>query len=437
MACPKNRLAQNVCTRIDPFEVCMSRAKLQDLNHVFEHRVETEGKPTTDQKNSGRCWLFAALNCIRIPFIRHYNLDDFEFSQTYMFFWDKIERSNHFLNTIAHLAMAGEPLDSRLMGCKLADPINDGGQWHMFVNLVNKYGLMPKKCFPESFCSSKSIRLNTILKSKLREFAMELRELAQNAVDVSALHQRIVEQMRDVYRVVAICLGIPPQTFTWEYQDKAKKYARIGPVTAQQFYQEHVAKCYNVQDKVCLVTDPRPDNPYERAYTIEWLGNVVGGDGVLYNNQRVELLMGLVMQSIRDGGEAVWFGCDVNKRYSMKAGFEDLLVHDFQTVFGLDVQLGLNKADRLKYGESAMTHAMVFTGVSTNSENQLTKLRVENSWGEDSGDKGYIMMSADWFREFVYEIVVDKKYVSDEVMKVFHMEPIVLPAWDPMGTLAE
>ncbi|KRF94065.1 bleomycin hydrolase isoform X1 [Drosophila mojavensis] len=433
---PKNLLAQNVCSRVDPFDVCLSRKTLETTNHVFNYKVETEGKPVTNQRSSGRCWLFAALNCIRLPFMKNYNLDEFEFSQAFLFYWDKIERCNYFLNNIVKTAKRGEKVDGRLVSFLLLDPTSDGGQWHMLVNLITKHGLMPKKCFPESFSCESSIRMNAILKSKLREYARHLRVLLEKQPSDEEITCKIQEQMSEIYKVVGICLGIPSETFTWEYYDKSKNYQSIGPISSLEFYERYVKPHFNVEDKVCLVTDPRPTSSYDQVYTVDCLGNVVGGRPVLYNNQNVDLLLAMVTKSLK-AGEAVWFGCEVSKRFASKQGIEDVDVHDFKLVFDIDIQTTFSKADRLIYGESAMTHAMVFTAVSVDKNGVAQKLRVENSWGEDRGEKGYLVMCADWFREFGFEVVVDKKYVPEDVMRVFDMDPIVLPAWDPMGTLAQ
>ncbi|XP_017852552.1 bleomycin hydrolase isoform X2 [Drosophila busckii] len=433
---PKNLLAQNVCSRVDPFDVCLSRKALETTNHVFNYKVETEGKPVTNQRSSGRCWLFAALNCIRLPFMKNYNLDEFEFSQAFLFYWDKIERCNYFLNNIVKTAQRGEKVDGRLVSFLLLDPTSDGGQWDMLVNLITKHGLMPKKCFPESFSCESSLRMNAILKSKLREYARHLRVLLDSQPSEEAINAKIQEQMAEIYKVVGICLGIPAETFTWEYYDKSKNYQSIGPISSLEFYERYVKPHFNVEDKVCLVTDPRPTSSYDQAYTVDCLGNVVGGRPVLYNNQPVELLLTMVTKSLK-AGEAVWFGCEVSKRFASKQGIEDMDVHDFKLVFDIDIQTTFSKADRLIYGESAMTHAMVFTAVSVDQKGAAHKLRVENSWGEDRGEKGYLVMCADWFREFGFEVVVDKRFVPENVLRVFDMDPIVLPAWDPMGTLAQ
>ncbi|KAK9753189.1 Peptidase C1-like family [Popillia japonica] len=454
----KNILAQNVCSRTDPFDVCLSRKQLEGTQHIFNHKVEPEGKPMTNQKNSGRCWIFAALNVMRLPFIKNLNLEDFEFSQGYLFFWDKVERCNFFLNNMVEVARRNEPVDGRLMSFLLHDPTSDGGQWDMFVNLVNKHGLMPKKCFPEAFSCESSTRMNQILKSKLREYGKAIRELISSGASDGAVQALIEQQMENIFRVVGICLGIPNETFTWNYYDKNKifhsigpitplefyvKHSRenkifhsIGPITPLEFYVKHVRDLYNVDNKVCLVTDPRPANEYGKAYTVDCLGNVVGGRKCIYNNQRVETLLDLAAQSIREG-DAVWFGCEVGKRFAGKQGIQDLDIHDFTLVFGVDIQTTMSKADRLLYGESAMSHAMVFTGISTNPDGSVSKLRVENSWGEERGEKGYLVMTTPWFHEFVFEVVVDKRYVPVDILAVFNQEPIVLPAWDPMGTLAK
>jgi len=244
--------------------------------------------------------------------------------------------------------------------------------------------------------------------------------------------------MLEIYVIVGVCLGIPPETFTWEYYDKNKKYNSVGPVNGLEFYQKYVKPYFNVDDKVCLVTDPRPSNEIGKGYTVDCLGNVVGGRAVFYNNQPVDVLIDLVAKSIK-AGEAVWFGCDVGARFARdQGGVEDLEILDYKTLFNFDVGLGLSKADRLIYGDSLMTHAMVFTGFSNDDKGYVSKFRVENSWGEGrGGEKGYLFMTCDWFRQYGYEVVVDKKHVSADIMKVFDTKPIVLPAWDPMGSLAK
>ncbi|XP_015371568.1 PREDICTED: bleomycin hydrolase [Diuraphis noxia] len=431
----KNVLAQNACSRVSPTEVSTSRNRVQECHHYYTHKIESEGKPVTNQRSSGRCWIFACLNVIRVPFIKQFNLEEFEFSQAYIFFWDKIERSNYFLNAIVQTAKRGETVDDRTTACLLSKPIEDGGQWDMLVNIITKYGLMPKKNFPESFSCETSNTINVILNSKLREYAIILHKLVSDNATDNEIKTKIEEQMEVIYRIVGICMGIPPATFEWQYYDKSKVFNTVGPITPLDFYLTHVRPVFDVVEKVCLISDPRPNNQYGKLYTLDMLNNMAGGRKVLYNNQPIEVLIKAAQDSIVNNGEPVWYGCQVSKRFSDKLGLEDLKIHDYQLVFGTDVSIPMTKAQRMLYGESAMTHAMVLTGVNVDNGN-ATKWRVENSWGEERGDKGYLMMTTDWFKEYVFEVVVDKSLLSEEVLSVFQQEPQVLPIWDPMGTLA-
>jgi len=422
--------------------MCIQRSKVQSTQHVFSHKVKNEGKPMTDQKSSGRCWIFACLNAIRIPLMEKLNVEECELSQPYLFFWDKVERANYFLNAFIETAKKKEPIDGRLAAFLLSNPANDGGQWAMLVNLVEKYGLVPKHAMPESASTEASRRMNLTLNNKLREFCMKLRTLVEAGRSDEDIFAEKNAMMQQIYTIVSVCLGTPPQTFVWEYYDKDKKYHRIpentaGGITPLDFYRQIVKPIFNMEDKLCLVNDPRPFNSYYQLYTVDYLGNLVEGGKTLYINLPVEKLKEFAAKSIK-AGEAVWFGCDVGKSFAGKLGIQDLEIVDYNVVFDTTI-LGLSKAERLIYGESLMTHAMVLTAVGTEdgTENgKVVKWRVENSWGEDRGSKGYLIMTDDWFSEFTFEVVVDKKYVDEEVFKVLQQEPVALPAWDPMGALA-
>lgn len=304
----------------------------------------------------------------------------------------------------------------------------------MLVNLVEKYGIMPKACFPCTWTCENSRVLGTLINRKMREYCMKLRQMVESKADDAAIQKAISSYTEELYRITSICLGSPPETFTWEFYNKDKKYQKIGPITPLEFYRQHIKPIFNMEDKVCFVNDPRPENPYNALYTVEYLGNMVGGRPVLYINQPVEQLSALAAASIKDG-EAVWFGCDVGQHCTWKKhGVESLETYDYELLFGVKMD-GQTKAERLVYRESLMTHAMVLTAV-TEEEGVVTKWRIENSWGDDGGEKGYMVMTPSWFSEFTYEVVVDKKYVPAETLALLEQAPKVLPAWDPMGALA-
>ena len=252
------------------------------------------------------------------------NIEEFEFSQAYSFFWDRIERSYFFLNNIIATSQRGEDFNGRLVSHLLADPIGDGGRWGLVVSLINKHGLMPKACFPESFSSEASDSMDSILSSKLREYAKEILDMFSANAPEADIQLKVDAQIKEIYNIVSICIGIPCETFTWEYYDKDKKYNKIGPVTPFEFYEKHVKPWFNVNDKVCLHSDPRSCLEFGKGYTIDCRGNVVGGTPVFFNNQPVDVLIDLVTKSVQDG-EPVWFGCDVAQRIvRFQGGFEDL-----------------------------------------------------------------------------------------------------------------
>ncbi|KAJ8266289.1 hypothetical protein GJAV_G00128720 [Gymnothorax javanicus] len=380
---------------------------------------------------------------MRLPFMKNFNLEEFEFSQSYLFFWDKMERCYYFLHAFVEVAKKNEPVDGQLVQFLLTNPVNDGGQWHMLVNLIGVFHMFgrkvwshPKECFPESFNSESSRSMDNILLHMMRANYMKLRKMVANNSHESQLKEAIDSMMEEVFRVVTVCLGSPPKMFTWEYRDKDKKFHQMPALTPLKFYNNHVKPLWDMEEKVCLVNDPRTQNPYERMYTVEYLGNMVDGRKTLYNNQPIEVLKKAAASSIK-AGEALWFGCDVGQYYLQKKGINDMNLFNYELAFGISMK-DMTKEERLVHKDSCMTHAMVLTGVTDKEgkEEGFEKWRVENSHGEEADNKGYLLMTDDWFSEFVYELVVDKKFVSEEVLKVMDQGPVVLPAWDPMGALA-
>ena len=383
----------------------------------------------SDQKASGRCWMFAALNTFRHKMIAGFQLEDFELSQAYTFFWDKYEKSNWFLEQV--LATADQELTSRKVKFLLDTPQQDGGQWDMVVSLFEKYGVVPKSVYPESISSSNSRELNQILNKLLRQDAQILRELVVEGADLAELQAKKEELLQEVFNFLAINLGLPPRQFDFSYRDKDNNFHSENGLTPQAFFKKYVD--LKLDDYVSIINAPTADKPYGQSYTVEMLGNVVGSKPVRYLNVEMNRLKELAIAQMQ-AGETVWFGSDVGQSSNRKAGIMADGMYDFTS--SMDIQLTQDKAGRLDYSESLMTHAMVLTGVDLDENGKANKWKVENSWGEKVGDKGYFVASDAWMNEYTYQIVVRKEFLTEAELAAYEAEPIVLAPWDPMGALA-
>ena len=422
-----NQLARNALIQNDINKVAVHWENFSKINHIFSNTISKQ-LPVTNQKSSGRCWGFAGLNLLRLEIVKNYNLSNFEFSQNYFMFWDKLEKANYFLENI--LKTLDQNYDSRLMMHLLQAPVQDGGQWDMFVNLIEKYGLVPKSVMPETNHSSKSSMMNYFLTHKLRECAFILRKSKKPRTTIKQLRSKKEEMMSVIYSLLCMFLGNPPIKFDWSIKDKNNKFTRFNNVDPLDFY--HKFTKVKLKNKVCLIHAPMSNKKMNELYTIDFLGNVVGGNIIKYANVEINELKKAAIKSIKNN-EAVWFGCDVGKMFNRELGIMDMNLYDYEKLF--DTKFKMNKASRLEYGDSAMTHAMLFTGVDL-KRNTPRKWRVENSWGDKNGDKGYYLMSDSWFDEYNYEVVVDKKYLSNKTLEIFNREPNYLEPWDPMGALA-
>ena len=384
----------------------------------------------SDQKASGRCWMFAALNTFRHKMIANFQLEDFELSQAHTFFWDKYEKSNWFLEQV--LATADQELTSRKVKFLLDTPQQDGGQWDMVVSLFEKYGVVPKSVYPESISSSDSRELNQILNKLLRQDAQILRELRAEGVESAELQAKKEELLQEVFNFLAMNLGLPPRQFDFAYRDKDNHFHSESGLTPLTFYQKYVD--LKLDDYVSIINAPTADKPYGRSYTVEMLGNVVGSKPVRYLNVEMDRLKELAIAQMQ-AGETVWFGSDVGQSSNRKAGVMAEGMHDFTA--SMDIRLTQDKAGRLDYSESLMTHAMVLTGVDLDENGKAKKWKVENSWGEKVGNKGYFVASDAWMDEYTYQIVVRKEFLTAAELVAYEAEPIVLAPWDPMGALAK
>ena len=383
----------------------------------------------SDQKASGRCWMFAALNTFRHKMIAGFQLEDFELSQAHTFFWDKYEKSNWFLEQV--LATADQELTSRKVKFLLDTPQQDGGQWDMVVSLFEKYGVVPKSVYPESISSSNSRELNQILNKLLRQDAQILRELVAEGANSADLQAKKEELLQGVFNFLAMNLGLPPRQFDFSYRDKDNNFHSESGLTPQVFFKKYVD--LKLDDYVSIINAPTVDKPYGKSYTVEMLGNVVGSKPVRYLNVEMDRLKELAIAQMQ-AGETVWFGSDVGQSSNRKAGIMADGMYDFTS--SMDIQLTQDKAGRLDYSESLMTHAMVLTGVDLDENGKAKKWKVENSWGEKVGNKGYFVASDSWMDEYTYQIVVRKEFLTEAELAAYEEEPIVLAPWDPMGALA-
>ncbi|MBZ2116240.1 aminopeptidase C [Streptococcus gordonii] len=383
----------------------------------------------SDQKASGRCWMFAALNTFRHKMIAGFQLEDFELSQAHTFFWDKYEKSNWFLEQM--LATADQELTSRKVKFLLDTPQQDGGQWDMVVSLFEKYGVVPKSVYPESISSGNSRELNQILNKLLRQDAQILRELVAAGANLAELQAKKEELLQEVFNFLAMNLGLPPRQFDFSYRDKDNNFHSESGLTPQVFFKKYVD--LKLDDYVSIINAPTADKPYGKSYTVEMLGNVVGSKPVRYLNVEMDRLKELAIAQMQ-AGETVWFGSDVGQSSNRKAGIMADGMYDFTS--SMDIQLTQDKAGRLDYSESLMTHAMVLTGVDLDENEKAKKWKVENSWGEKVGNKGYFVASDSWMDEYTYQIVVRKEFLTEAELAAYEAEPIVLAPWDPMGALA-
>ncbi len=424
---PMSRMRQNAVGKVGVNEAAVSYDRNRRMRYQFS--VELTAGKVTAQKGSGRCWIFAALNTMRQAIMEKLNLETLELSQNYTFFYDQLEKSHYFL--CAMIETAGESLESRIVHHLLHNPLADGGQWDMLRNVVEKYGVVPKDAMPESFHSSNTRRMNKFVTLKLREGAARIREAfaaGKGAADLAAIKDKAMEQ---IYGILCVTLGKPPERFTFECRDQDKKFICDPDITPKAFFEKYVG--WRFDDFISLINAPTADKPYGKTYTVRYLGNVVEGRPIRYLNVPSDVLKRAAIAQMQ-AGRPVWFGCDVGQWLADKDGIMDTAAYDFDAALGCPFPL--TKAERLDLGDSLMTHAMVFQGVEL-VDGKPVRWKVENSWDKEAGNEGWYIMSDEWFDEYLYQVVVDKQFVPAEWIQAFEQEPIALEPWDPMGALAK
>ena len=421
-----NRIAMNAVTAAGIDKV----AENYDRARLLQRRFSTivDNGEVTHQDRSGRCWLFSSLNVARFVAKKNMNLEQFEFSQNYAMYYDKLERVNYFLKDMACLVEAGEPEDSRLVQHLLREVMGDGGQWTMAMNVYKKYGAVPKDLFPETESSKNTGPMNNKLCELMRQAVAHMYENPEN------IDQIVKNATEAGHRILTIHLGEPPVSFDWEWTDKDDEFHRDGEITPVEFWKKYVGSA-DLESYVCLVDDPRKEHPKGRKIAIEHLGNVVGGDATEYLNVPNQFMKDCVRRVLVEQGIPVWFGAECGPMMDREAGAWATDLFEYDRVYG--VRFDLSKEQRVRFGNSAMDHAMAFAGVDVADDGTTTRRwRVENSWGDKIADKGYFTMSDDWFTEYVYEVAVPKALLPEEYQKALEEPAISLPAWDPMGALA-
>ncbi|HEM4989180.1 TPA: aminopeptidase C [Streptococcus suis] len=427
LANPSLQATENAVSHNGLLKSLETRQSAIDNDYVFS--IDLTKDAVSNQKASGRCWMFAALNTFRHKLISDFKLENFELSQAHTFFWDKYEKSNWFLEQI--IATADQEIGSRKVKFLLDTPQQDGGQWDMVVALFEKYGVVPKSVYPESISSSASRELNQYLNKLLRQDAQLLRDLLAKGASPEEVQTQKENLLQEIFNFLAVNLGLPPRSFDFAYRDKDNVYHRDTNVTPQAFYEKYVG--LKLSDYVSIINAPTTDKPYNKSYTVELLGNVVGAPAVRYLNVEMNRFKELAIAQLK-AGESVWFGSDVGQSSNRQTGIMATNTYDFSS--GLGIRFHQDKAGRLDYSESLMTHAMVLTGVDLDDNEQPLKWKVENSWGDKVGDKGYFVASDSWMDEYTYQIVVRKEFLTQEELAAYQAQPQVLAPWDPMGALA-
>ncbi|MBR1593838.1 MAG: C1 family peptidase [Alloprevotella sp.] len=388
----------------------------------FSNEVQSKG--ISNQKSSGRCWLFTSLNVMRARMIQKYGMGSFQFSQSYCFFYDQLEKSNLFLQAV--IDNAADPMEDQQNTWLFQNPLSDGGTFCGAQQIITKYGLVPAEVMPESYSADNTRTMNYLLKLKLRQYGLELRRMAAEKASAKALQARKTEMLGTVYHMLCVCLGTPPESFTWTRRTADGKAVETKTYTPLEFYREYVGKDL-VNDYVFLMNDPT--RPYYKTYSIKYDRHAYDGADWTYLNLPMEEIEPCAIASIKDS-TMMYMSCDVGKFYDAKSGVLSLDNFNYADLFGTDFPM--DKAERIRTFASASSHAMTLMAVDLDAEGQPLKWKVENSWGPDSGVKGHLVMTRDWFREYFFRLVVEKKYVGERLLELSRQKPVELPSWDPL-----
>ncbi|MBN2279644.1 MAG: C1 family peptidase [Candidatus Marinimicrobia bacterium] len=413
------KATQNAITNNSIQDLALNRSKVQHIDKNFSYRIDVPG--ITDQENTGRCWLFTSLNVLRPKIVARYNLEDFEFSENYLFFWDQFEKANLFLENI--IATRDKDINDEYVRFLLRSPIGDGGVWNMMPGIVGKYGFIPKEFMEETRHSANTGEFRRILSEKLRTQAMDLR--AMKTDNLKKLQDAKTEMLKDVYRILALTMGTPPEKFTWRIKEKESETFTVRTMTPQEFYQDAID--YDLGQYVMLMDDP--SRPYHKFYEIQWYRNLVEGINWKYINLPSDEIKKFAKKSIL-GDEPMYFSCDVGKHLDRDRGLVDVGLYDYESLFG--VQFDMTKEERILSYQSGSSHGMALVGIDTTADGEITKWLLENSWGADAGFKGFLIMTDDWFDEYMFRLVIKEEFLPENILKILQEKPEKLPPWDRM-----
>ena len=419
------RAMYNSITNNDISSLALNREVLRRHNEIFSHKIETKG--ITNQKKSGRCWLFAGLNILRPKVIENNNLESFEFSQNYLAFWDKLEKANCFLENI--IEFADRDILDREMEFLLRKPIPDGGYWENVVNLVEKYGAVPHEIMPETNSSGNTNLMNDLISRKLRADAVKLRNMHKQKRPLRRLRTEKTKMLAQVYKMLVLNLGQPPTGFQWRFEDANSVVSKISTYTPKSFYEELVD--VDLRQYVDIFNDPSKE--YGKHYSINLTRNIRDGDDAHFANVKMQILKDIAAKAVLDD-EPIWFSCDVGKDQSKEHGIMAMGMFDYDSIYMTD--MNMTKAERSLFRESVPNHAMVFIGIDMQND-KPAKWLVENSWGDDKGSKGHWTLYDSWFDTNVYSIIVKKKYVPEEILDIYKQPAVKLPPWDPVYSFVQ
>ena len=414
-----DRAARNAMAQTAIATLATNADNLAMIDTNFSHRVKTKG--ITDQQQSGRCWLFTGLNVLRAQMIEEYDLGELTFSHNYLFFYDQLEKCNLFLQAVIdtkHLKM-----EDRQVEWLFKNPLNDGGQFTGVSNLVMKYGVVPAEVMPENYQTNNTSQISNLLKLKLREYGLKLREQKDRRAPVALK----TEMLKEIYQMLVRAYGVPPTEFEWTLRDRSGKVLSTKTYTPQSFYKEYFGELNLEQDFVMVMNDPTRE--YHKVYEIEYDRHVYDGHNWVYLNLPIDEVKALAIASIKDN-TAMYFSCDVGKFLLSKKGTLDIANFDYESLF--DVEFPMNKEQRVRTFASGSSHAMTLIAVDLDEEGNAKKWMVENSWGAKSGWQGNLIMTDEWFEEYMFRVVINKKYIPAETLKLLEQKPVMLPSWDPM-----